>query len=368
MRSETAVLVLGLPALLPKLVTEQVLAHESTTVVYAIVLPEQVADASSLFVSMADEQRERLVILEGNPSFIDLGLSGAEFRELSSSLSRIYNFAYSTDSRLERQAADFVNVQSVREVLELAKECRRLQVLLHCSSAMLSGRASGIVLEDEFDESATFFSPVDESRHRAELIMRRFMAKLPITVVRPSIIVGESMTGETDQFDCAYCLFGDVVNSSDRIAVPMRDLPMNLVPADFVARAAYQIGRDSRSVGNSYHLVDPSPLNAPRVFELVAKAAKKDSPAGYVPGRFARALSRVPGFERVMKSPRAYFDLLAVPVHYDARKAELLLAGSGVVCPAFESYVERLVAFMLARATDARPESKKTSETEVSVS
>ena len=61
-----------------------------------------------------------------------------------------------------------------------------------------------------------------------------------------------------------------------------------------------------------------------------------------------------PGLNLVSKSPRAFVDMITTPVRYDTRNTDDILAGSDVVCPPFESYVDALVAFVKQRVQERR--------------
>jgi hypothetical protein len=57
-------------------------------------------------------------------------------------------------------------------------------------------------------------------------------------------------------------------------------------------------------------------------------------------------VDRVPGLERLMGLPAEAVDYLASPTRYDTTNAVTDLAGTGVTCPAFSQYAERLLRFM----------------------
>jgi hypothetical protein len=109
--------------------------------------------------------------------------------------------------------------------------------------------------------------------------------------------------------------------------------------------------------------VDPQPLPARRVFELVARASGRRGPRGSIPANLAKAVLRAPGIERIAKSPRAFLETLTTRVTYDARNTEELLSSLSVgECPPLESYVDKLVQYvqlrMRQRQTERKPEAE----------
>ena len=187
--------------------------------------------------------------------------------------------------------------------------------------------------------------------------MRRAMPKVPICVLRPTIIVGDSTTGEVDRLDGPYLLILLMLTSPADFAMPLPgrgDLQLNLVPVDYVARAASIIGRDPRAVGKTFHLADPSALTSRRVFELVARAGGRRTPRGFIPANVTKALLRAPGVERFLRSPRAFLETLGTNTKYSTRNTDEILAGTDVRCPPFESYVDTIVAHARGRLRERR--------------
>jgi thioester reductase-like protein len=283
-------------------------------------------------------------------------------------VTRIHHCAQVTYLGVDRKAAEHANVRGASEVLEFASSCEKLRGLVFHSTAHVAGDRRGVVLEDDLQSGQSFRNVVEETKARAEKLMRVAMERLPIVVMRPATIVGDSNTGEVDRFDGPYLLIMLVLTSPPDLALPLPGLgdePLNLVPIDWVARASVAIGRDPRAVGRTFHLVDSRPLPARRVFELVARASGRRGPRGSIPANLAKALLRAPGVERIAKSPRAFLDTLTTHVTYDARHAEELLASLAVgPCPPIEAYVEKLVEYVQQRMRQRQTERKVDVEVE----
>jgi nucleoside-diphosphate-sugar epimerase len=288
---------------------------------------------------------------------MDLGLSGAEWKSLASEIDRIHHMAQVSYLGADRHLAERVNIGGAREILELGRACASLKCLVVHSAAMVSGDRTGIVLEGDLDRGQQFRNPVEETLARAEKMVRASMPKLPICVVRPTIVVGDSKTGEVDRFDGPYFLILLIVTSPPDFPLPLpgrADAQLNLVPVDYYVRAARAIGRDPRAPGRTFHVGDPSALTVRRVFELVAAAGGRRTPRGFSPANLTKALLRTPGIDRLAKSPRAFLDALATPVTYSFANTAELLADSDVRCPPFESYVEGLVEYVQHRLREKR--------------
>jgi thioester reductase-like protein len=355
---QTPILLTGYPGFEARLLAERVLDQEPAALLYCLVAKADAADAASKIDSLAAAQRRRMVLLEGDPAGLDLGLSGKEYLELRARVQRIYHFAPVVSQTAPKDLAAHVNVQSAREIVQLAREAPALRCAVIRSAASVSGSRTGLVTEAELMEGQEFRNDVEGSLAHAERIARRAIAAgAPLAIVRPSLVVGHSVTGEVDRYEGPYTLVLLILNSPSELALPMPargDAALNLVPVDYVVVAAHRIGLDERSAGGTYHLVDPTPLPARRVFELIAQAAGRRSPRGHIPSYLARAVLRAPGMDRLLKSPRAFVETLTTAVRYDARNTEEILAGTAISCPPFESYVDRLVAWVREHARQRR--------------
>lgn len=355
----THALVTGFPAsFLAQRIVRSLLAQDGRARVTCVVQERFRPHADAFLAELDPAARARVSLLEGDAAALDLGLSGAEVKELVRDVTLIHHAAAITWFGADPKMARAVNVGGTREVIELAEIAPKLERLVHWSTALVSGTRRGYVLEDELVRPPDGFrNAIEETRFRAERIVRQAAARLPVTILRPSMIVGDSSTGEIDRFEGPYLLVLLLLNapSDMRLPLPGRgDLPLHLVPVDWVVEVGTTIARDVRSAGRTFHIVDPSPIPARRVFEIIAREAGRPLPRGFVPAGLASALLRIPGLGRITHVPRAFLDTLATEVVYDARNTDELLAGKGLPCPPFESYAASMVRAVHAKQADRR--------------
>src|SRR6185436_4017483 len=274
------------------------------------------------------EQRARTELLAGDTSDMDFGLSGKRFLELSRRIDVVHHCAFATYAGVRRHAAERTNIGGTAEVLELCEGGERGCRLVMWSTASVSGKLQGRVAESELVQPPSFPSVVEETRFRAEQMVRASMDHVPTTILRPSIIVGDSRSGEIDRMEGPYLLILLMLSSPVDLRVPLPgrgDALLNLVPIDYVVDAGIAISRDPRAVGRTFHIVDEDPPTARRVFERIAEATGRPGPVGSLPSPLATALLRTPGLERFSHIPRTFIEQLATEVTYDARNTRELL-------------------------------------------
>ena len=354
---DEVVLLTGFPSFAARKMCEELVRGPERNLVHAVVRAKFAAEARAMLDELPLDQRVRVNLIDGDAASMDLGLSGAEFKALANEVDRIHHCAAVSYLGVDRDTAEQVNIGGTREILELAQACTSLKCLVMHSTAQVSGDRTGLVLEDELNKGQSFRNVVEETRARAEKMARAKMGTIPIAIIRPTTLVGDSKSGEVDRFDGPYLLILLIVTSPPDFALPLPgrgDSLLHVVPIDYVVRAAHALGRDPRAPGRTFHVADPSPLTARRCFELVARAGGRRLPRGFIPANLTKALLRTPGIERFAKSPRAFLDALATPVAYSCANTDELLAESDIRCPPFESYVERLVEYVQHRLREKR--------------
>ena len=297
----------------------------------------------------------RIDLVEGDLEQMHLGLSGAEFKALGHDVTDVWHLAARSHLGAGRSEMRRVNVEGTRNVLDLALSARRLRRFSHFSTAYVSGDRVGVILEDELAMGQRFHNAYEETKFQAELLVRRAQGDIPATVLRPSIVVGDSRTGEIDRFEGPYALAILLVASPVAVPLPLPGdavAPLNVVPVDFVVNAVWAISRDPRGAGRIFHLVDPNPMSARRVYEMIAERAGKKLPPVSVPTRLFHGLLQLPLLDRLVRSHRPAIEYVNHLAIYNCRNLLELLDGTGIQCPPITSYLDRLIEFV--QATYAR--------------
>jgi nucleoside-diphosphate-sugar epimerase len=165
-----------------------------------------------------------------------------------------------------------INIEGTKNALELAKRCNAS--LHYISTIYISGDYKGKFTEGDFDKGQNFNNAYEETKFRAEEIARE--ADIPVTIYRPSIIVGDSKTGYTPSFQGFYNAIKALAYVKQKMD-PSRlrilgnpDGTINLVCIDYVVAAMAKIAQDKESSGTVYHIVNPHPLTNAELISSVA--------------------------------------------------------------------------------------------------
>ncbi|TMQ06599.1 MAG: dephospho-CoA kinase [Deltaproteobacteria bacterium] len=349
-------LVTGFPAFTARRMIAKLVAAEPDTRLYVLAREPFASDADSFLAGLPD--RARAEVLVGDACDMDLGLSSAEYRAVSRELTWIHHLAGIYFMGVDDDTAHRVNVVGTRTVIDLARDASRLERVVHWSTAMVSGDRRGTFYEDDLEAGQKFRNAYERTKYEAERLVRAAMRQLPITVVRPGIIVGDSRTGEIDKLDGPYYLMVVIATNASGVRLPLlgkSDVPLHLVPIDYVIEAAWHVARGETAAGKTFHLVDPAPMPARAVFEAVAEHAHTEKPRGHIPRPLARAVLRTPGLARLGRGPLAFVDMLDHAVHYDQTNTAQALAGTPVRCPPLAEYLATLVRHVLDVTREAPP-------------
>jgi nucleoside-diphosphate-sugar epimerase len=341
--SSDAVLVTGYPNFVVKRLVDRLVAEGR--VVYLLCREDFEKAALRDFVRSGDRVR----LVTGDVVSMDLGLSGAEVKVMRAEVGTVFHLAGiyylgSSEAEMER-----VNIDGTRNALAFASELPGLRRFVHYSTAFVAGSREGVILEEELVEPPRFRNPFERTKFMAERIVRGAMSEMPVSIVRPSLIVGDSHSGEIEKLDGPYFFMQVLVNLPIDIHLPLvgkGSFPLNLVPVDFVVAAMSHLAWHPDAAGRTFHLVDPNPFPARMVFEMLCKAADKKAPRGVIPHNLATALMKMPGLEKGWRSPRLFVECLNQLVLYNGINTAAILSGSGIACPPFTSYVSNLVAFL----------------------
>ncbi|HEX2779562.1 MAG TPA: SDR family oxidoreductase, partial [Gemmatimonadaceae bacterium] len=196
--------------------------------------------------------RGRTELAEGD--IVEPNLALRDVESLRDSVSAIYHLAAVYDLSVARDLAMRVNVQGTERVLHLAAQSPRLERLHYVSTCYVSGRHRGVFRESDLDVGQTFNNHYEETKYLAEVAVRRAMrGGLPATVYRPSIVVGDSLTGATQKYDGPYFALQWLLRQSRVAVMPVVGDPtateFNVVPRDFVIDAFEYLSALPRSVG-----------------------------------------------------------------------------------------------------------------------
>ena len=305
--------------------------------------------------------KARALPVSGDLTAKKLGVGGDDIKRLKGKIDHVYHLAAVYDLSADEESQVQVNIEGTRNMVEFAKAVDAGHVH-HVSSIAAAGLYEGVFREDMFDEAEGLDHPYFMTKHESEKIVRK-ECKLPWTVYRPAMVVGESQTGEMDKIDGPYYFF-KLIQRMRQILPPwfpsvgLEGGRVNIVPVDFVVAALDHISHSKAELkGKCFHLVDPVGYRVGDVLDIFSKAAHAPKMnlfvnaalLGFIPKAVKKGLMALAPVRRiraaVMKDLGVPDDMLTFvnyPTRFDCRETQLALKGSGITCPNLNDYAWRL--------------------------
>lgn len=289
------------------------------------------------------------VVLPGDITSPDLGLSPNDLEQARANSTIVFHLAALYDLAVAREPAMRVNVEGTRNINKFVSSIASLRNYHYVSTCYVAGKRTGVILETELQHNAGFRNYYEETKYLAESEVQALKSSLPVTVHRPSVVCGDSKTGETVKYDGIYYLIRYLLKWPavlSAVNIGNDEVTLNLVPVDFVVESMAVLAGDNHAIGKTLQLADPNPLTTRQLFDTIARAidghpSRLTLPSSVVEKSLMTALS--PKLTDLPHSAVPYFFLRQT---YDTTQSTALLAPHGVRCPPFDSYVKTIVDFV----------------------
>jgi thioester reductase-like protein len=296
--------------------------------------------------------------LLGDVSLDHCGLSATQLSRIVSETTHIIHGAATIRFDHPIDEARAINCGGTRRMLAIAQMCAdkgRLLRFVYIGTSSVSGQRAGHIYEHELEMGQKFFNTYEQSKCESERIVRDHFDRVPSTVFRPSIIIGDSRTGRTSTFNVIYIPLRLLQMGMLTYVPGTPGTKMDLVPIDWVDDTMVYIMGRSESVGKVFHLTagparaatlesvvnravkyfdEHSPMQHPRVMEFISRK------------EFERRRLQMRGREEaLMAQLDTLMPYVSVDRLFDSTNTDALLAKSGLVFPAFENYAERIFEY-----------------------
>jgi thioester reductase-like protein len=293
-------------------------------------------------------------ILQGDITQPDLGMSQADLAAARAQATNIFHLAAIYDLAVARELAMRVNVEGTRNVNRFAQEVTGLRRYHYVSTCYVAGLREGRILETELKHDAGFRNYYEETKYLAEVEVGALKSSLPVTIHRPSVVCGDSRTGETAKYDGIYYLIHYLLKWPRLLTlfnIGNLEVRLNLVPVDFVVAGMAALAHDERSIGQTVQLADPNPLTTHELFEAIAQAMAHRGSRITIPAPLVHQSLKLPLSPQISGMPHAAVPYFFLDQSYDTTRARELLEPYGVRCPPFPDYVQALVDFAMQHPT-----------------
>lgn len=310
--------------------------------------------------STNESYRNRVHAVIGDVSSSKVGLSDEDWQWVSQNTHYILHAAALTDWGADIEIATRVNINGVREILNLAYACgNNLKKLLHISTAYVSADKTGLISPDELYED---YPPCDNyqfTKRQGEKLLRDNWGSLPISIVRPATVVGNAQNGRTLSYKTFYYPLQILYNGLPLMLPVDKNGNTESVPSDWAAQMMYIIINDTQCNSRCYHLTSGSDVltNSSirtivyRTFAAFGETPKKTL---YIPFFIYKLLvapqirKKIPNGSDLDEKVRLYRHYVTYKRVFDNTTTLELMAQNSIRLPLFEQYLSTLMGYAIS--------------------
>ncbi|MGA2001855.1 MAG: SDR family oxidoreductase [Terriglobales bacterium] len=221
----------------------------------------------------------KIRIFRGDLTSPQFGLERADYDRLVHTTDSVIHCAASLNRKSEKACLN-VNLRGTLEVVQMARQSqyyRGLRRFSNVSTVAVAGKRNHeVVTEDrsiEWDRSD--YDPYARTKKFCEHMLRELLPDVPLTIFRPSIVLGDSRYPETTQFD----MVESFVFLAGLPVLPFRPHDrIDIVNVDFVADAISTLHMKENPAHDIYHL--SSGRDSQSFRELTTALAKEQNKRG----------------------------------------------------------------------------------------
>jgi len=352
----------------------RILAEPSTGRVTLLMRAQSDAELASRldellrFWALGPAARQRVAAVRGDTTLLRFGLDEGAFAKLAKECTRIVHCAAIVKMNLPLEEARRSAVAAAKNVIALARAAGRLEKVEFLSTVGVGGRWAGPLPERWITEPRTFHNTYEQAKAEAEEYVRGELATspLPLTIHRPSMVVGDSQAGRVLRFQIFYHLAEFLSGRRTAGIFPaLGTNALDIVPVDYIAEAVAWSSGTGATAGQILHLCSGPELAVP-LATLRSIVRRRFSTAGLsTPGPFTipssllrSALPVAARFvpedaRRVLATLPVFLDYLAEHQAFANVATRRLLEGI-VPLPLPSGYLERVLDYYLANRKSDR--------------
>lgn len=314
-----------------------------------------------------DDRARRIDALQGDISSPAFGLPQANFQSLLTRTTHVIHCAASVKLNMSLEEARATAVTPVRTVMDFGRRAAsvgHLKKIDLVSTVGVWGRTPGVMPEQRLPEVSEFHNTYEAAKAEAERVVWTEGGDLPITVHRPSMVVGERGSGRVIHFQVFYHLCEFLSGTRTFGIMPgLGHTRLDTIPVDWVAEAICWSSREPRSIGRIFHLCS-GPSLAIALPRLQQRVRENWSARGHqlptlrtVDRRLLASLVPVIGAFTGAKTRRALRGLSPVLAYlgedqgFSNSESARTFGAAGLPVPTIEDYLDEVLAYYLdARA------------------
>lgn len=205
------------------------------------------------------EIRNKITPIAGSVRLPKFGLSEDVYQQMCRELSHVVHAAMAVRVNMTKDEVDLYCVIPTYHVCELLSDARKTGndiKLEYISTIGVGGKLKGSIEERVLEEKRVYHNVYESGRARAEAIISEGLQRgFHITIHRPSIVIGHSLTGTINRFQVFYQICEYLTGKYSFGLLPrLKNFAVDAVPVDYVAQCILWSMQDPKSSGEVLHI------------------------------------------------------------------------------------------------------------------
>lgn len=203
-------------------------------------------------------------LIKGDITNLAIVDNSEDFEDIISECDYVVHAAALYDMSAGHADSYLQNIVGTQNTLRLIKKMKHCKAFYYLSTIAVGDDDAYFLEEDHLPERKKFSSFYAETKYHAEKMVREADLKTPKRIIRPGILIGDSVTGEMPKIDGPYYFISALKKFKHVLkALPFIPLSFNprtklpIIPVDHCARyIALLIKRDDGlNLTKTYHLI-----------------------------------------------------------------------------------------------------------------
>jgi len=204
-------------------------------------------------------EKLRLIPCHGDMTKPKLGLNESNYEKVVKNCTHIIHCGGVVRMNLSIDGARKAALDPVKEIVALAKQAQtegKLEKIEYISTVGVIGKSSNALTEKLITEERSFHNTYEQAKAETEeyLVSEINNNQLPVTIHRPSMVVGDSKTGRNINFQVFYHLCEFFSGKRTFGLLPnLKGAKLDLIPADYVAEVIAWSVNNTDTIGKFIH-------------------------------------------------------------------------------------------------------------------
>lgn len=313
--------------------------------------------------------RRQIRLVRGDLCLPDMGLDADDYRHLRTTCTHIVHCAGNVRMNRPLHEARRETMATTLNVLELMSASETAKNMEFVSTVGIAGRMTGGLGEAWVERPRAFRNSYEAAKAEAENAVRQFAAAgLPITVHRPSMVVGDSRTGQTVSFQVFYYLSEFLSGARSYGLLPkLNGTRLDVIPSDYVAALLEASGLNIGSRPPILHscsgengAIDLSAL-VNQVRRLFAQNGRRLPPIHYLPAPLFKLATTMikpllpPKARRALGSLPHFLSYLEEKQHFSNQITKKFIRSRGIELPKADEVIDTVLQYYLTARQKGQP-------------